>query len=173
MHSEFYTGFVPCAGIIIGMLLFGAIGDLMGRRLGSICTACTMLLGAAMLTAQDGATPKGFTVFYIISQFVFGWVPPGGVLHPCAGPIWEPCKDLACTVLAGDGQSTARAGAWHEKPQPGASPLLMRFFCESICRALASRVCSGSLSKGSLLICQEGPRISKVPHPQSSTCEPA
>lgn len=84
-HYALYVGCVPCAGIIIGMLLFGAIGDLMGRRLGSICTACTMLLGAAMLTAQDGATPKGFTVFYIISQFVFGWASPQAPWTPAQG----------------------------------------------------------------------------------------
>ena len=60
------------AGIILGMCLFGAIGDRIGRKWGSTGTACTMLLGAALLIAQDGASPKGFTVFYIISQFVFG-----------------------------------------------------------------------------------------------------
>ena len=60
------------AGIILGMCLFGAIGDTIGRRMGSIGTACIMLLGAALLISQDGASPKGFTVFYIISQFVFG-----------------------------------------------------------------------------------------------------
>ena len=54
------------------MCLFGAIGDTIGRRIGSIGTACTMLLGAAMLISQAAGSPKGFTVFYIISQFVFG-----------------------------------------------------------------------------------------------------
>ncbi len=54
------------------MCLFGAIGDTIGRRMGSISTACIMLLGAALLISQDGASPKGFTVFYIISQYVFG-----------------------------------------------------------------------------------------------------
>ncbi len=60
------------AGTILGMCLFGAVGDRIGRRMGSIGTACVMLLGAAMLIAQAAGSPKGFTVFYIISQFVFG-----------------------------------------------------------------------------------------------------
>lgn len=142
IHYAFYIGCMPCAGIIIGMLLFGAIGDLMGRRLGSICTACTMLLGAAMLTAQDGATPKGFTVFYIISQFVFGWASPSGALDPCAGPRRERCRKLACTELAGGGQPTAQASAWRDGPQRGASHQLT-YSCGTICRALVSCVRGG------------------------------
>ena len=69
--------------IICGMMLLGVIGDSIGRKWGSVTTACIMLLGAAMLTATDGATPKGFTVMYLISQFVFGFEAP-------------PCHARAC-----------------------------------------------------------------------------
>lgn len=65
------------AGIILGMCLLGAIGDRIGRRKGSITTASIMLFGALMLTVQNGVTMKGFTIMYMISQFVFGWGPPG------------------------------------------------------------------------------------------------
>ena len=54
------------------MCLLGAIGDRIGRRKGSITTASIMLVGAIMLTVQNGVTMKGFTVMYMISQLVFG-----------------------------------------------------------------------------------------------------
>ena len=54
------------------MCFLGAIGDKIGRKRGSITTASIMLLGAIMLKVMNGATPKGFTIMYIISQLVFG-----------------------------------------------------------------------------------------------------
>ena len=60
------------AGIILGMCLLGAIGDRIGRKRGSMTTASIMIVGAVMLTVMNGATSKGFTVMYMISQFVFG-----------------------------------------------------------------------------------------------------
>lgn len=60
------------AGIILGMCLLGAIGDRIGRKRGSMTTACIMIVGAVMLTVMNGATSRGFTVMYMISQFVFG-----------------------------------------------------------------------------------------------------
>ena len=56
----------------MGMCLLGAIGDKIGRRKGSITTACIMIFGAIMLTVNNGITSKGFTIMFMISQFVFG-----------------------------------------------------------------------------------------------------
>ena len=78
--------------IICGMCLLGAVGDRIGRKWGSVMTASIMLLGAAMLTASDGATPKGFTVMFLISQFVFGFEVP-----PCHQSACMRCLP-ACTV---------------------------------------------------------------------------
>ena len=153
----------PCAGIIIGMLLFGAVGDLMGRRLGSICTACTMLLGAAMLTAQDGATPKGFTVFYIISQFVFGWASPPrrrrtSVWGPPHGPC---CRGLACRALPGRRQPSA---VWvhGEKGAPPCASAHMMTPCRAYCKALAPCMCSDpSVISGALTCMGLLPELSR------------
>ena len=60
------------AGIILGMCLLGAIGDRIGRKRGSMTNACIMTVGAVMLTVMNGATSRGFTIMYMISQFVFG-----------------------------------------------------------------------------------------------------
>jgi MFS family permease len=54
------------------MTVLGFLGDRIGRKWGSVCTACIMLLGATMLTCSNGANPKGFTVMFLVSQCVFG-----------------------------------------------------------------------------------------------------
>lgn len=56
------------AGIILGMLSLGYIGDLIGRKWGSVTTASLMFVGAILLTAADGVTIKGLAAMYMVAQ---------------------------------------------------------------------------------------------------------
>ena len=81
MPVEAGCGCVACTGIIAGMCVLGFLGDRIGRKWGSVCTASIMLLGAVMLTCSNGANPKGFTVMFLISQCIFGYATWPGLLH--------------------------------------------------------------------------------------------
>lgn len=54
--------YLEVAGIIIGQILVGAIGDWLGRRWGLIQDAVIMFLGLVMLTASWGVTLSRFDV---------------------------------------------------------------------------------------------------------------
>jgi Sugar (and other) transporter len=56
------------AGIILGMLSLGFIGDLIGRKWGSVTTASLMFVGGILLTAADGVTIKGLAAMYMVAQ---------------------------------------------------------------------------------------------------------
>ncbi|BDA43280.1 probable inorganic phosphate transporter 1-3 [Coccomyxa sp. Obi] len=75
-------------GIILGMCTMGIIGDKIGRKWGSVTTASIMTLGAIVLTCTNGASTKGFTVMYLISQLVFGFG-VGGEYPMAAGSAAE------------------------------------------------------------------------------------
>lgn len=74
------TKLASLAGIVAGMILFGFFADKLGRRLGSILTNSTMLLGAIFLTAAspapfemgDSAACEQFFWWIFASYFVFG-----------------------------------------------------------------------------------------------------
>jgi hypothetical protein len=107
-----------CPGIIMGMTLLGVIGDTIGRKWGSVTTASIMLLGAAMLTATNGVTAKGFTIMYLISQMVFG-------CGPC-------CHAIPLELLHAGSPSLCRQGREHSAAcapvlgLPEATPLCRR-----------------------------------------------
>lgn len=55
-------------GIIVGMLLFGFLGDVIGRRWGSRTVASIMLSGTILLTfAPLVSNPATFLNFYIFA----------------------------------------------------------------------------------------------------------
>lgn len=66
---------VPCIQILIclcslclavqGMLFLGYVGDLIGRKWGSVLTASLMTLGALLLVASDGTTVRRGSVLFI------------------------------------------------------------------------------------------------------------
>jgi MFS family permease len=75
-------------GITLGMCLLGFIGDMIGRKWGSVTTVCIMLVGAILLINVDAPNAKGFAVFYLIAQFVFGFG-VGGEYPMAAGSAAE------------------------------------------------------------------------------------
>ena len=60
-------------GIMIGMLVWGCLGDITGRKWGSRCVAAIMLSGCLLLTFTPWATsgPTYFTYFLIAQTW---WV---------------------------------------------------------------------------------------------------
>lgn len=76
-------------GIICGMITLGFIGDKIGRKWGSVTTVSLMLVGAIFLTANGAGLPgRGFTIMYIVSQFLFGYG-VGGEYPMAAGSAAE------------------------------------------------------------------------------------
>ncbi|KAL3156851.1 hypothetical protein ABBQ38_001120 [Trebouxia sp. C0009 RCD-2024] len=80
--------YIQIVGIILGMCTLGYLGDKIGRKWGSVFTASIMLVGAILLTATDAPTDRGFVIFYIISQFTFGYG-VGGEYPMAAGSAAE------------------------------------------------------------------------------------
>lgn len=80
--------YIQIVGIILGMCTLGYLGDKIGRKWGSVFTASIMFIGAILLVATDAPTDKGFVIFYIISQFTFGYG-VGGEYPMAAGSAAE------------------------------------------------------------------------------------
>ncbi|KAJ5081722.1 hypothetical protein NUU61_009986 [Penicillium alfredii] len=64
--------YLEIAGIIVGQILVGFLGDWIGRRWGLIQDATIMLLGLVMLTAAWGVTQNGWVICYAWSLFIYG-----------------------------------------------------------------------------------------------------
>lgn len=64
--------YLEVAGIIVGQILVGILGDWLGRRWGLIQDAVIMLLGLIMLTAAWGTTLNGWVICYTWSLFIYG-----------------------------------------------------------------------------------------------------
>ena len=75
-------------GIILGMGLMGYVGDMIGRKWGSVTTACVMFVGGILLTCLDGVNENGLAIMYIVAQFVFGFG-VGGEYPMAAGSAAE------------------------------------------------------------------------------------
>jgi MFS family permease len=77
-HTECSSGlsnsisYTQVGGIICGQLFLGFTADRIGRKLGSILTATTMLIGAILITASDGPTVNDQFIMFTIVQFIFG-----------------------------------------------------------------------------------------------------
>ncbi|OXV06083.1 hypothetical protein Egran_06149 [Elaphomyces granulatus] len=65
-------GYLEIAGIIVGQILVGFLGDWVGRRWGLIQDATIMFLGLIMLTAAWGVTQNGWVICYAWSLFFYG-----------------------------------------------------------------------------------------------------
>jgi len=65
-------GYLEIAGIIVGQILVGFLGDWIGRRWGLIQDATIMFLGLLMLTAAWGVTQNGWVICYAWSLFFYG-----------------------------------------------------------------------------------------------------
>ncbi|KAN0076469.1 Major facilitator superfamily domain containing protein [Elaphomyces granulatus] len=65
-------GYLEIAGIIVGQILVGFLGDWLGRRWGLIQDATIMFLGLIMLTAAWGVTQNGWVICYAWSLFFYG-----------------------------------------------------------------------------------------------------
>ncbi len=85
MQASDYTQVI---GIILGMGLMGYVGDMIGRKWGSVTTACVMFVGGVLLTCLDGVNEKGLAIMYIVAQFVFGFG-VGGEYPMAAGSAAE------------------------------------------------------------------------------------
>lgn len=63
--------YLEVAGIIVGQILVGFIGDYIGRRWGLIQDAAIMFVGLLMLTAAWGVTLNGWVICYAWSLFFY------------------------------------------------------------------------------------------------------
>lgn len=63
--------YVEIAGIITGMLLFGALADRLGRLWGSRCTVSLMLFGGILTVSSFGANLTGQFIMFCVSIFIF------------------------------------------------------------------------------------------------------
>lgn len=81
--------YVQIIGIILGMCTLGYLGDKIGRKWGSVFTVSIMMLGCILLTLTGiGLSGRQMAIWYIISQFVFGYG-VGGEYPMAAGSAAE------------------------------------------------------------------------------------
>ncbi|KAJ5235673.1 uncharacterized protein N7469_004841 [Penicillium citrinum] len=65
------VNYLEVAGIIVGQILVGFLGDWIGRRWGLIQDATIMFIGLLMLTAAWGVTQNGWIICYAWSLFFY------------------------------------------------------------------------------------------------------
>ncbi|RAO70158.1 uncharacterized protein BHQ10_006170 [Talaromyces amestolkiae] len=63
--------YLEIAGIMVGQVLVGYLGDMIGRRWGLIQDATIMFVGLLMLTAAYGVTENGWVICYAWSLFFY------------------------------------------------------------------------------------------------------
>ncbi|EEA20997.1 hypothetical protein TMatcc_001001 [Talaromyces marneffei ATCC 18224] len=63
--------YLEIAGIMVGQILVGYLGDMIGRRWGLIQDATIMFVGLLMLTAAYGVTENGWVICYAWSLFFY------------------------------------------------------------------------------------------------------
>ncbi|KAJ5925484.1 hypothetical protein N7454_008123 [Penicillium verhagenii] len=63
--------YMEVAGIMVGQVLVGYLGDAIGRRWGLIQDAIIMFIGLVMLTAAWGLTENGWVICYMWSLFFY------------------------------------------------------------------------------------------------------
>ncbi|KAK9843894.1 hypothetical protein WJX84_006388, partial [Apatococcus fuscideae] len=66
------TTYLQLVGILMGQLIFGFMGDWIGRRPTMLIDMSVILLGVVMLVVSNGTTEQGWVVMYAIAQWVFG-----------------------------------------------------------------------------------------------------
>ena len=63
------ASYIQICGIMAGMLIWGFLGDITGRKWGSRCVATIMLSGCTLLTFSPYAgSPFGYFVFFMVAQ---------------------------------------------------------------------------------------------------------
>jgi MFS family permease len=65
--------YLEIAGIILGQLIVGIIGDWIGRRWGMIQDVVIMFFATVLLTAMWGKTLAGWIAMYVVSLFIYGF----------------------------------------------------------------------------------------------------
>lgn len=76
-HSISYT---QVSGIIFGQLAIGFAVDYIGRKIGSVLTAGTMLVFGILMAASTGSTVSAQFAMFTAVQFLFG-IGVGGTLR--------------------------------------------------------------------------------------------
>ena len=66
------TTYVQLIGILIGQLMFGVMGDWIGRKATMLIDMSVILIGVILLTVSRAATDYNWVVFYAWAQFIFG-----------------------------------------------------------------------------------------------------
>ena len=79
LHSITYS---EVGGVMLGMIVFGAIAAFFGRRVGTIGTAIVMSLGAWLITSSKGDSQEGTAAMYTIVLCIFG-IGVGGRTKTC------------------------------------------------------------------------------------------
>merc|ERR1711998_394750 len=64
--------YTEVAGVMFGMLFFGVLASVLGRRVASISTATIMCIGAWLITASYGGSEHGTTIMYAVTVCIFG-----------------------------------------------------------------------------------------------------
>ncbi|KAL3162223.1 hypothetical protein ABBQ32_009926 [Trebouxia sp. C0010 RCD-2024] len=66
------TTYVQLIGILIGQLMFGVMGDWIGRKATMLIDMSVILIGVILLTVSNGPTINGWVIMYAWAQFIFG-----------------------------------------------------------------------------------------------------
>lgn len=66
------TTYLQLIGILIGQLMFGVMGDWIGRKATMLIDMSVILIGVILLTVSRAATDYNWVVFYAWAQFIFG-----------------------------------------------------------------------------------------------------
>jgi MFS family permease len=68
-YVQHLSGYIQIVGIIAGMIFWGPMGDIIGRKWGSRCVAVIFLTGVIMLTFTAFAQyAYAYFVYFLISQ---------------------------------------------------------------------------------------------------------
>lgn len=83
MKSRLSNAFL--IGMIVGMVGFGVVVDLLGRKTGAVLTTLILLVGIALSAGASGASPLGLFWMLVIARGIAG-VGAGGE-YPVAGML--------------------------------------------------------------------------------------
>jgi len=73
-YVQHLSGYIQIVGIIAGMIFWGPMGDIIGRKWGSRCVAVVFLTGVIMLTFTAFAqSAYAYFVYFLISQTWYGF----------------------------------------------------------------------------------------------------
>jgi PHS family inorganic phosphate transporter-like MFS transporter len=75
VYTSYIKSWVSAAAIIgavVGQLLFGALGDMLGRKVNMIFTCCLLIFGGLLCTVSYGGAATNTLWFLVVSRMILG-----------------------------------------------------------------------------------------------------